>query len=243
MDDPASSGIIIAGFGLMGQRQAGKLLLFGDSFLHENVNGRNRERRHISNMTLEKHPTLPREFYLQDTLTVARGLIGQILVHESPDCTIAGRIVETEGYLTDDPACHASRGMTKRNEVMFGPPGHAYVYMIHTHWCINAVTQMEGIAEAVLIRALEPLDGLETMIISRGTIVLKNLCSGPGKLTKALGIDKRHDGANLTCGSLRIVEGQAVSDLVETTRIGISQAVDKPWRFYSKEHMEWVSRR
>ena len=188
-------------------------------------------------------PALSRDFYLQDTLTVTRRIIGHILLHETPEGVIAGRIVEAEAYLTGDPANHATRGMTMRNQVMFGPPGHAYIYMIHTQWCLNAVTQPEGIAEAVLIRALEPIEGIGLMIESRGTDVLRNLCSGPGKLTQALRIDGRQNGVDLTRGSLRIVEGEEVSDLVRTTRVGIRLGAEEPWRFYSAEHLDWVSRR
>jgi DNA-3-methyladenine glycosylase len=186
---------------------------------------------------------LPREFYLQDTLTVARRLIGHILVHETEIGLLAGRIVETEGYLTGDPANHATRGLKRRNQAMFGPPGHAYVYMIHARWCLNAVTRPEGIAEAVLIRALEPLEGLERMMEFRGTAVPRNLCSGPGKLTQATLIAGRHGGADLTDGPLRIVLGEEETDLVQTTRIGVTSGFDDPWRFYSKRHEEWVSKK
>jgi DNA-3-methyladenine glycosylase len=197
----------------------------------------------MDDLDFTKRPALPREFYLQDTLTVTRRLIGHVLVHETDDGVIAGRIVETEGYMTGDPASHAWRGMTNRNRAMFGTPGHAYIYMIHTHWCLNAVTRPEGCAEAVLIRALEPLEGIGLMMEARGTSLPRNLCSGPGKLTKALRIDASHDGADLTSGPLRIVEGEEVTDLVQTTRVGIRLAAEEPWRFYSREHLEWVSRR
>jgi DNA-3-methyladenine glycosylase len=183
-------------------------------------------------LSLLDTPALGRDFYLQDTLTVARRLIGHILVNESPDGLRAGRIVEAEAYVTGDSANHAWRGPTKRNQAMFGPPGHAYVYMIHTHWCLNAVTQPEGAAEAVLIRAVEPFEGIELMMKARGTHLPRNLCSGPGKLTKAFGIDGLHNGVDLTCGPLRIVRGEEVKD--------VQQSV--PWRFYSTAHIKWVSR-
>lgn len=193
-------------------------------------------------MDILKLPELDRSFYLQDTLIAARRLIGHILLHETPDGLIAGRIIETEAYITGDPANHASKGMTPRNQIMFGSPGHAYIYMIHTHWCLNAVTQPEGVAEAVLIRAIEPLEGVELMMESRMTTMLRNLCSGPGKLTKSLRISKAENGIDLVTGTLRIVRGEEIINLVETTRVGISLGAEKPWRFYSADHLRWVSR-
>ncbi|MEN6371629.1 MAG: DNA-3-methyladenine glycosylase [Armatimonadota bacterium] len=194
-------------------------------------------------MNLLTRPALDRAFYLQDTLTVARRLIGHFLVHETPDGVIAGRIIETEAYITGDPANHATRGLTKRNQAMFGPPGHAYIYMIHTHWCLNAVTMPEGVAEAVLLRALEPLEGIPLMIEARHTTLLKNLCSGPGKLTKALKINGCLNHTDLTAGSLRIVEGCETRNLVQTTRVGIKLGAEELWRFYSADDSAWVSRR
>lgn len=187
---------------------------------------------------------IPRDFYLQPTIDVARSVLGKILVHMTADGPVSGRIVETEAYLRDDPACHASRGMTKRNRMMFGPPGHAYVYFTYgVHYCVNFVTQPEGIGEAVLIRALEPLQGIETMKRNRGTDALRSLLSGPGKLTQAFGIDRDHNGVALTDSCLLVVEGdEPVTKIVATTRIGIKLAAEKPWRFYSARHKEWVSR-
>ncbi len=187
--------------------------------------------------------TLDCSFYLQDTLTVAKRLIGHLLVHETEKGIIVGRIVETEAYITGDPANHATRGMTKRNQTMFGPPGHAYVYMIHTHWCINAVTQPDGTAEAVLIRALEPLQGIDLMIETRATDITRNLCSGPGKLTRALSIDGSHNGENLTDGKLRVVRGKEAEELIHRPRIGISQGISELWRFYDVNSTRWVSKR
>lgn len=194
-------------------------------------------------MDLLSVPALSRDFYLQDTLTVTQDLIGHILVHNTPEGVIAGRIIETEAYITGDPANHATRGMTRRNEAMFGSPGHAYIYMIHTHWCLNAVTQPEGTAEAVLVRALQPIEGIELMIRSRRTAILKNLCSGPGKLTQALGITGKDNGTDLTMGNLRIVRGEEIGDIIQTTRIGIRLGAEELWRFYSALHLEWVSHR
>jgi DNA-3-methyladenine glycosylase len=178
---------------------------------------------------------LPREFYLQDTRLVAKLLLGKLIVHVEGDRILAGRIVETEAYLHDDPACHASRGMTPRNAMMFGEPGHSYVYFTYgMYHCFNAVTAVKGVGEAVLIRAIEPLEGIPTMVAHRHTEKLENLASGPGKLCMALGLDKRHNGLDLTSGPLTIVdEGtEADWDIVESKRIGISQATEELWRYY-----------
>ena len=186
---------------------------------------------------------LGREFYVRDTIEVARELLGALLVHWTPEGIISGRIVETEAYLRNDPACHASRGMTQRNKVMFGPPGHAYVYFTYgMHYCMNAVTQPEGIGEAVLIRALEPLEGIELMRRNRRTDDLRVLCSGPARLTEALGIGRGHNGLDLITSCLTVAAGERVGDIVQTTRIGIKEAADDPWRFYSRRRVEWVSR-
>jgi DNA-3-methyladenine glycosylase len=188
---------------------------------------------------------LPREFYLQDTISAARALVGKLLVHNTPEGAISGRIVETEAYLRGDPACHANRGMTERNRVMFGPPGHAYVYFTYgMHFCMNAVTQPEGEAEAVLIRALQPIEGIELMARNRKVTEPRNLCSGPGKLTQALGLNRAHNGLDLTNSCLIIADGgEEVGNIVVTTRIGIKVFMDKPWRFYSERLAAWVSRR
>ena len=174
------------------------------------------------------------------TVSVARRLLGTVLVHETDDGPAAGRIVETEAYLRDDPACHAARGLTPRNAVMFGPPGHAYVYFIYgMYHCFNVVTARSGIGEAVLIRALEPLDGMSLMAERRGTDVLSRLCSGPGKLAMALGIHRAHNGADLRDGLLRILPPQSypwnrrgAGKITTTTRIGINVGADLPLRFY-----------
>lgn len=187
---------------------------------------------------------LPREFYLQPTVEAARALLGKILVHRTDKGVIAGRIVETEAYGTNDPACHACRGMTKRNAVMFGEPGHAYVYFTYgMHYCFNAVTALEGVGEAVLIRAVEPLEGVEIMKTHRRTSVLTNLASGPGKLCEAFGLDRSHNGLDLTNSELMIVQDDyVVEEVVTTTRVGIREATDYPWRFYIEGNPH-VSRR
>jgi DNA-3-methyladenine glycosylase len=187
---------------------------------------------------------LPREFYLQPTIETAKALLGKVLIHRHERGVISGRIVETEAYMCDDPACHSSRGMTARNETMFGEPGRAYVYFIYgMYHCFNAVTAPVGVGEAVLVRALEPLDGVELMEENRGTRVLANLTSGPGKLCQALGVDRRHDGMDLTGSELVIVnDGARIADIVESPRVGITQAADKLWRFYIRGN-EFVSRK
>jgi DNA-3-methyladenine glycosylase len=179
-------------------------------------------------------PPLPVQFYLQPTLEVARALLGQVLVHDAEDGLTAGVIVETEAYLVGDPANHASRGKTARNAAMFGPPGIAYVYQVHTHHCLNAVTAPEGVGEAVLIRAVEPIEGIERMQQRRGVRELRLLTSGPGRLTQAMGITLAQNFCPLYEGRLRIVYGERVPPerVTQTTRIGIRWWADKPWRFY-----------
>ena len=203
---------------------------------------------------------LPRSFYRGPTLRIAKSLLGKILVHHSPDGLTAGKIVETEGYLSGDPACHAvrpvefSKGgdpirwetkLTRRNRSMFGPPGHAYVYFTYgNHHCLNVVTRPTGTPEAVLIRALEPTEGIEFMKERRGLDNLLQLTSGPGKLTQAMGITRELDGADLTQSPLIIAQGEKVdsSRIITTTRVGIRQATQEPWRFYLAGN-PWVSRK
>jgi DNA-3-methyladenine glycosylase len=176
---------------------------------------------------------LPAEFFRQETTALARAVLGHLLVHETPDGIAAGRIVETEAYLTGDPANHASRGRTRRNAAMFGPPGTAYVYTLHRQSCLNIVTAEAGIGEAVLIRALEPLIGLDLMRQRRGRQELRELCSGPGKLCQALGIRREHDGADLIHSPLYLADGHpGPFEVVTARRIGIRRAADLPLRFY-----------
>lgn len=180
-------------------------------------------------------PVLPREFYDREPALVARELLGKLLIRRSPEGTCVGRIVETEAYLSaDDPACHTHKGKTRRNASMFGPPGQAYVYTIHAKWCFNAVTEAEHCGSAVLVRALEPLAGIELMQLRRGTEKLLDLARGPARLCQALDITGQFDGWDLTSGkSLWLADDGYAADetITATPRIGISQAVDRPLRF------------
>lgn len=178
--------------------------------------------------------TLPRSFYARPALQVAPALLGKILRHEVGGVLTSGRIVEVEAYLgSEDPASHAYRGPTQRNRAMFGPPGHAYVYFIYgNHYCINAVTGRLGEGSAVLIRALEPIEGIRAMRRRRRRNRLIDLARGPGRLTQALGIDGRVYGLDLTEGPLRITDdGTSPAGCVSTARVGIRVATDLPYRF------------
>ena len=171
--------------------------------------------------------------------------MGQVLISEVGGRAVAGRVVETEAYIgPEDPACHGyGARRTRRNESLFGPPGTAYVYFTYgMHWCLNAVTEAEGFPAAVLIRALEPLDGLEMMRRRRGGVSDRRLCSGPAKLCEALGVTGRLDGVSLQRGPLRIVREPARQrfPVVATPRIGISRAAEWPLRFVI-EGSPWVS--
>jgi DNA-3-methyladenine glycosylase len=165
-----------------------------------------------------------------------------------------GRVIETEAYLSqDDPACHAARGMTTRNKVMFGPSGKAYIYFTYgMHYCFNVVTAGEGIPEAVLIRALEPLEGLEQMANHRGKSKPKEFCSGPAKLVQAMGIKLEENASDLVTGPIRFYRkseafGEGLEELEElevvtTSRVGISAGENLPLRFYIAGS-PWISRK
>ncbi|MCX6343626.1 MAG: DNA-3-methyladenine glycosylase [Armatimonadetes bacterium] len=187
---------------------------------------------------------LDSDFYVQNTVEVARAALGKIVVHVNDGVVTSGRIIETEAYLHDDPACHASRGMTKRNEIMFGEPGRAYVYFTYGfHYCLNFVTQPKGIGEAILIRALEPIDGIDVMMQNRNKERLEDLCSGPGKLTQAMGIAKELNGECLADGRLYVIDdGLDIGEIIIRPRIGIKEAIDEPWRFYLERYRRWVSK-
>ncbi|HTY91045.1 MAG TPA: DNA-3-methyladenine glycosylase [Methanocella sp.] len=185
---------------------------------------------------------LPRDFYGRDTLEVAKELLGKVLVRETPAGRMSVRIVETEAYCgPHDKACHASRGMTGRNRVMFGEPGHAYVYFIYgMYYCLNAVTERDGYPAAVLVRAGEPLEGLDAMrALRKKAKKIGDLASGPGRLCMALGIDRALNGADLCKrGPLYVEDGDGEGfDIVSCKRVGVDYAgeyKDKPWRFYVK---------
>jgi len=192
---------------------------------------------------------LSREFFERDTLTVARELLGQILVRTHEGWRLAGRIVEAEAYIgRGDSACHASKGRTPRTEVMFGPPGHAYVYFIYgMHHCMNIVTEPDGCAAAVLIRALEPMEGLVQMRMLRSNRPDRQLTNGPGKLCQAMEISRDQNGLDITTSDLLFVEtGQCLADdqVATSPRINVSGdefAVTAAWRFFVKGN-PYVSR-
>lgn len=181
---------------------------------------------------------LPRAFYARPVLQVARSTIGKILVHESPEGRVSGRIVEAEAYRgPQDRAAHSFGGRrTPRTEVMYGPPGHAYVFFVYgMHWHVNLVTTAVGAPEAVLIRAVEPLEGIELMARRRGLPPgRRELTNGPGKLCQAFGIDAKLYGEDLTHRVLYLAEGP-LPKVARSRRIGVDYAgtwADKPWRFY-----------
>lgn len=181
---------------------------------------------------------MPPKFYQQEAPQLAKALLGQILVHNSPEGRTTGRIVETEAYLSvGDLASHSARGKTKRNTVMFGPAGRAYIYFTYgMHWLFNVTAGPEGVGEAALIRALEPIDGIQLMMARRQLTDPRQLCNGPAKLTQAMGLRPDQNGSDLATGSLQIVSGEQPSDIITTTRIGIKQSADSPLRFYIKDN-------
>jgi DNA-3-methyladenine glycosylase len=194
---------------------------------------------------------LPLSFYEQDTIDAARDLLGCYLVHHEEEGTTMGRIVEDEAYLENDRAAHSYGGMTDRNQVLFGPPGRSYVFFIYgMHCCVNTVTGQEGKGEAVLIRALEPVEVISLMQARRKTDKLVALCSGPGKLTQALHITMDDNGLSLTDSPLQIWSSDSTpacqpptgDQIVQTTRIGISKAMDLPLRFYIRGN-RFISRK
>ena len=195
------------------------------------------------------HLKVDRSFYERDAGTVAKQLLGKYLVFQPPNLRLAGRIVETEAYLGEkDMASHAFHGRTKRTEVMFGAGGHAYVYFTYgMHWLFNVVTGTAGAAEAVLLRALEPVEGIDAMVLNRGGRDGRLLTSGPARITRAFGIDGALNGVDL-CGDLIWIEDRgertARSQIVAAKRVGVAYAgvwKDKKLRFYLAGS-EFVSR-
>lgn len=183
---------------------------------------------------------LTRSFFARSTLLVARELLGARLVCRVGEEYLVGRVVDVEAYIGEsDSACHASRGRTPRNAVMYGPPGHAYVYFTYgMHWMLNVVTERQGVPAAVLIRAIEPLEGLDTLRRRRGGRGDRELTSGPARLCQALGIDRELNGEDMVRGSRLYFEaspGREELPVATTPRIGIDYAREEdrkaPWRF------------
>jgi DNA-3-methyladenine glycosylase len=196
-------------------------------------------------VALERLAPLPREFYARDTIRVARALLGCVLESRVHGRRAAGRIVEVEAYIGEhDPADHGYGGrLTRRNAALFGPAGTAYVYRSYgVHWCFNAVTERTGRPTAVLVRALEPLVGLETMRRRRGVTDPRRLCAGPGRLCAALDITDGRDGRPLDRGAVRILGlPSARGRIGVSARIGVSRAADWPLRFFVMGS-GWLSR-
>jgi DNA-3-methyladenine glycosylase len=194
---------------------------------------------------------LPRSFYDRPTLDVARDLLGTVLVHDRRGIVTSGVIVEVEAYIGEsDPACHAAPGRTPRNEPLYGPPGHAYVYLNYgIHSLVNVVTEGNGCPAAVLIRALDPLDGIDAMRRRRGRAMKgrrarasgeladHELCRGPGNLTMAMAITLAENRLDL-CGDRLFIEGRRrdIGEIVWGPRIGITVGTERPWRAYVARH-------
>ncbi|HLB03523.1 MAG TPA: DNA-3-methyladenine glycosylase [Gaiellaceae bacterium] len=182
---------------------------------------------------------LSRAFFARSVHDVAPELIGCTLLVDG----VGGRIVEVEAYDHEDPASHGYAGLTERNRSMFGPPGFAYVYRSYgAHWCLNVVCESEGVAAAVLIRALEPTRGIEAMRARRGVEDLRLLCSGPGRLCQALTVTREHDGLALDEPPFEVLARDGATQVVTGPRVGITRAADLPWR-YGLAGSKYVSRR
>jgi len=186
--------------------------------------------------TLAVLKPLQRSFYQEYTPTVAKRLLGKILVRRLRGRTLSGIIAEVEAYRGgDDPASHAYRGETRRNKVMFGEPGHAYVYFTYGfHYCLNVTTERVGVPGAVLIRALEPVGGVEMMMKNRDKRNLLELTNGPGKLTQALGVDDRLNGEDLVKSQRLFIAKwrEAQFKIGETSRVGIDEGLELKWRYF-----------
>jgi DNA-3-methyladenine glycosylase len=172
--------------------------------------------------------TISGKFFARSVHEVAPELIGVTLLVDG----VGGPIVEVEAYDHEDPASHAYRGRTARNASMFGPPGHAYVYRSYgIHWCLNLVCGEDGVAEAVLVRALEPVHGVERMKERRRTETARLLCSGPGRLCEALGVTGEQDGLPLDRPPFQLAPRATTPEVATAPRIGITQAAERPWRY------------
>jgi DNA-3-methyladenine glycosylase len=188
---------------------------------------------------------LGRSFFSRYAPEVAQELLGCVLVRRVGGRTLSGKIVEVEAYRgSDDPASHSYRGPTKRSAIMFGEAGHAYVYFSYgNHWCLNFVTEPEGRPGAVLIRALEPIEGVEQMFRNRGVSEVGRLADGPGKLTKAMSIDGTFNGEDLVKSRrLYVLEREAPVPLRASSRIGVSKGRGQQWRYFVDGN-PFVSRR
>lgn len=181
---------------------------------------------------------IPLSFYERDTLLVAREMLGCLLRHDAPDGSASGIILETEGYLEHgDLASHARFGRTQRSHVLFGPPGHAYIYFVYgMHYLFNVVTESDKTAGGVLVRALEPVTGQSLMMARRGTSDERNLTNGPGRLTQALSITREQNQADLTKGPLGIWKMRRFDDseVMATPRIGVGGSTEEPYRYVVK---------
>lgn len=197
---------------------------------------------------------LPRSFYTRPTIDVAKELLGKVFIRRIGARTLSGMIVETEAYLHTDPASHSFRGKTERNSAMFDTGGHLYVYFTYgLHFCANVVTSNKGTGEAVLIRAVEPIEGIEMMVNNRfpggrrsigGGNNLHVLTNGPAKFAQAFQLTRQHSGIDLTKSEMFIVDaGVNVKNMiVAAVRIGVSAGKEKKWRFYVKNNA-WVSKK
>jgi DNA-3-methyladenine glycosylase len=199
---------------------------------------------------------LPRSFFLQSTLHAAQELLGKYFIRRIGKNLLIGKIVEVEAYCSNDPASHSFHGKTDRNSVMFGEGGHLYVYFTYgMHFCANIATGKEGIGEAVLIRALEPITGIDIMTRNRSGStkslnlkslnhnILINLTNGPAKLCQAFNISKKENGLDLTNSNIIVADGEPVSSrsIMRSSRIGINTGLEKKWRFFIKGN-PWVSK-
>jgi len=186
---------------------------------------------------------LPRSFFSRPSTEVAPDLLGVVIARRLPDGTVLrAALVETEAYEPTDPASHAFNGPTPRNATMFGPAGHLYVYFIYgMHHCMNVVTRRLGEGSAVLLRAAEPLEGLDAMAAARGRPPARDLCRGPARLTQAFGVDRACDGADLVDGpDLWLEPGRTPVRIRRGPRVGLTRAADRRWRFW-EEGSPWVS--